>query len=365
MALITINIFSKSNMYPFIFAIFWYIRQKVQISNFNDKVNDICYYLLFIYFSEIIAIFGYFIIKYRTKNNDSNIEKTNNNIALMNEIEYIYIERLNILKDQKINLFFFILFSFILDIFVTLILSYKINYSKESNFEVYCRPFQIIINSILSLIFLKIKIFSHQKLSIILILFSGIFIFLSENSFSSDILLILLQYFIGFIISGLLDIIETKTLILISPYLLLFFKGMIGLIGVILFSLIKGNFIILITFLRSSLNLLLITFIISSMIFNIFFELTLQFLTPNHICIGDCLSSILLFIIDDLKKGNNILKIIGYLFLIFGCLIFNEFIILYFCNLEENTKYEISKRCNESYNNIQNEDQDNNTLYNE
>ena len=210
----------------------------------------------------------------------------------MNEIEYIYIERMHFLKDQKIKLFFFILFSFILDIFVTLILSYKINYSKESNFEVYCRPFQIIINSILSLIFLKIKIFSHQNLSIILILFSGIFIFLSENSFSSDILLIL-------------------------------------------------------------------------MIFNIFFELTLQFLTPNHICIGDCLSSILLFIIDDLKKGNNILKIIGYLFLIFGCLIFNEFIILNFCNLEENTKYEISKRCNESYNNIQNEDQDNNTLLNE
>ena len=117
MALITINIFSKSNMYPFIFAIFWYIRQKVQISNFNDKVNDICYYLFFIYFSEIIAIFGYFIIKYRTNNNHSNIEETNNNIALMNEIEYIYIERIYFLKDKKIKLFFFILLSFILDIF--------------------------------------------------------------------------------------------------------------------------------------------------------------------------------------------------------------------------------------------------------
>ena len=73
--------------------------------------------------------------------------------------------------------------------------------------------------------------------------------------------LILLQYFIGFIISGLLDIIETKTLILISPYLLLFFKGMIGLIVVIIFSLIKGNFIILITFFISSFNINLIIFI--------------------------------------------------------------------------------------------------------
>jgi len=35
----------------------------------------------------------------------------------MNEIEYIYIERIYFLKDKKIKLFFFILLSFILDIF--------------------------------------------------------------------------------------------------------------------------------------------------------------------------------------------------------------------------------------------------------
>ena len=95
------------------------------------------------------------------------------------------------------------------------------------------------------------------------------------------------------------------------------------------------------------------------MLFNLFFELTLQFLTPTHICIGDCLSSIIFYIFDDLKKGNNILKIVGCLFLSFGCLIFNEIIILNFCNLGKNKKYEISKRGEQSIESLCKEDDNN------
>ena len=359
MKLIIINIFSNSYLYPFIFSIFWYIRQKIQILKLNDKFTDEIYYSFIIYFSEIIAVFGHFIIICRIKNDNKKEEKKDNNIIVTNETEYIVKPIDFIEKNKKIKIFFLLLLCSFFDILVALILSYNVNNDQDSNFEVYCRPFQIIINSILSIIFLKLIIHRHQILSIILIVLSGFCIFIIEESRPTNFLYILLQRFLAFIISGLLDIIETIILNLISPYLLLFFKGIIGIIGVLIYSLIKSHLNLLIKNIISSFDIYLILFILSSMLFNLFFELTLQFLTPTHICIGDCFSSIIFYIFDDLKKGNNILKIVGYLFLSFGCLVFNEIIILNFCNLGKNTKYEISKRGEQSLESLCKEDDNN------
>lgn len=356
MRIVTINIFSKSNLYPIIFAIFWFIRQNIQSSKLKIVLKDKIYYVFVIYFSEMIAIFGYYIIKYRTrkksikKNSEDKIIRNNNNYKFGKNYEIgIIINNSDYLKDKKLQLFFLILLSSVFDMVVSLILSYSNIDFDQFSFEVYIRPFQIIINSFLTVIFLKLIIHRHQILSFIIIVISGICLFISDEKTNKlgikDILIVFSEYLLGFVVSGFLDIIETKILNLISPYLLLFFKGIIGIFIIIIVRLINGNFDLLISnILNLFNNIYIIIFILSSMLFNLFFELTLQFLTPTHTCIGDSFSSILIFLFDFQNNGNNIFRIVGYILLFFGCLVFNEFIILNVFNLNKNTKYEISKR---------------------
>ena len=87
--------------------------------------------------------------------------------------------------------------------------------------------------------------------------------------------------------------------------------------------------------------------------FNIFRMLTNQNFSTTHRCISDCFGAFLIWIfkliIDNAygKENNNLDIIFGavsYPFIIFGVLVFLEFVILNFCGLNMNTNSMISSR---------------------
>lgn len=346
MKFITINIYSVANLYPCFFCLFFFIRTKIEETYLN--IDDQFFFSFIIYFSETLSIFGYCILIFNTKTekkNDKNEENEKTNIIEANRVSFLI--QSNIYNNNTIKLLFQILFVTLLDLGVSIFLSFPFKSNCGVNHLI--RPFQLIINTILCFYFLKLKIYIHQILSILIIIISGLLLYFGElrkdksKCYQEELFL---KYFIGFILSGFLDITEKKILNYISPYLLLFLKGFMGMIiNLIIIVLMDQNLSKFILNVKKIFqNILYIPFILSSTFFNIFFELTLEYLTPTHTCIGDILFSILYFIWSFHQTKILILSIIGYILLFFSCVLFNEFIILNFCGLNENTKFEIDKR---------------------
>ena len=78
---------------------------------------------------------------------------------------------------------------------------------------------------------------------------------------------------------------------------------------------------------------------------------------PNYIYIGNIIYMIIntmLFIVSIFSQIFDIytlldwIRMLEYLFLLIGCMIYNEIIILNFCGLERNTKIVIQNRAIES-----------------
>ena len=347
MKFITFNIYSVANLYPCFFCLFFFIRTKIEETYLN--IDDQFFFSFIIYFSEILSIFGYFILKFNSKTekkNDQNEEKEKTNIIEANKVSF-FIQSYMMNNDKTKIIFFQILFVTLLDLGVSIFLSFP--FKNNCGVNHFIRPFQLIINSILCVYFLKLNIYIHQILSILIVIISGLLLYFGEflkdkaKCYQEEFFL---KYFIGFILSGFLDITEKKILNYISPYLLLFLKGFMGMIiNLIIIVLMEQNLSKFILNVKKIFqNILYIPFILSSTFFNIFFELTLEYLTPTHTCIGDILFSILYFIWSFHPTKILILSIIGYILLFFACILFNEFIILNFCGLNENTKFEIDKR---------------------
>lgn len=157
----------------------------------------------------------------------------------------------------------------------------------------------------------------------------------------------------------------------VQPLKLLFYEGIIGfslsvvLIFILAFipcpDVLKGNNICqeYIEDIRGMFNkidwldgVFIMVWILCSIGYNLFSRYSNYYLTPTHRTISDTLSTFILWIylkikgnIDNEEKGMEFIStIIGYIILIFGCLFYNEIIILRFCNLDYYTKLEISKR---------------------
>ena len=88
MKFIKFNFYSKSNIYPFISPIFWFIRY--YLSNILNEIfkNNKLFLLLLIYFSEFLSIIGLIILYINTKKEKINLNK-NENIQFVQSIELI------------------------------------------------------------------------------------------------------------------------------------------------------------------------------------------------------------------------------------------------------------------------------------
>ena len=218
---------------------------------------------------------------------------------------------------------------------------------------------------------LKFNIFKHQKLSILIIFFCLISIIISENfyvvnieEYFSIIILMLVNYFFFSLIGITEKFLLEKTYI--NPFQMLMIEGIFGIILTSIFSIFVENpfkeikhfynknkennknmylvFSLFICFLlnagkniyRVSTNKLYspMTIMLTESIMDPFL------IIYYHICEND-LSNYFWFIIN---------IVLSFIMVFFG-FVFNDFLVLYCCNLEHDTHYEISRRTSKKENN--------------
>ena len=215
---------------------------------------------------------------------------------------------------------------------------------------------------------LKIQTYKHHKLGIFFIIFALIILTLSNylrifNQFHTKkfIYVIILSFENQFLLSYLY-IIEKKLNYeyFINIFKMSCFEGLFGIIIIIFLMIINQVFFIdsilnfnnfsFIKQINNILNfLLIITFIISSCLINIFRLKITEFTRPSTNSIGHLLSIFFIDIFDSFYKGDKI-QIFSYdiifssIFSILGTFIFCEVIVLNFCNFDKYTFDKLSRR---------------------
>lgn len=263
---------------------------------------------------------------------------------------------------------------------ITMLLCFFIlnNYSNLS-FSLTMIITLIIFEAIISAPMLKYKIDRHQKVSLILISIGFVLVSIPQviTSFESDLpeysLIFYPIYFWVYIIFAFLDVMQKWVMEnkLYTPYQLVFTSRNISCgIFAILFMILpycecKWDFCsynplntLMIEPLVSTFKLYFSTDkIIRSVMFVLYelicagyimlFFITIYHFTPTQRSVSDSLASFIYWIIQLETQDafeSLILSLIGYLLVLFSCLIYNEIIILYFFRLEYYTKKEIDKR---------------------
>ena len=222
---------------------------------------------------------------------------------------------------------------------------------------------------------LKLKIMKHQKVSLIIIFLCLLIIIISEyfysvvindynlNSFREIIILMLVNY----LLFSLIDINEKFLLekTYINPFQMLMIEGIFGIILTSFFSfIVKNPFDELKDFYNDNKdNNKNIYFILCLFICfflnggkNVYRVSTNKLYTPMTIMLTESIMDPLLIIFYHFCENDlsNILcfiinLIISFIMVFFG-FVFNDFLILYCCNLEHETYQEISRRASKKEN---------------
>ena len=332
-------------LFPFLHPIFCYTKYKFGDIIFKDLNNlylfKILLNLIFIHFTLTFQIISETISKIRRKRKNLRVSK------LIEKKQNFYNEY-SIFNSKVI---FLILFITILEynIFVILL---------QDNFNyIYLGRFYIMFSlAIWSYFIIKINIYKHQILSIIMMnLGTILFIVINININNEKINTIYsIYHFLAYFFYCLNLVIKKYILekYYISPFLLLFLEGIFGLVIDLILGLIfyhykffSINDFFLIFKKENILPLSL--FILSEGISQMFIIIIVFYFNPTMIGVCDYLS----IFFEDLLFKFQYFKIFGYFLLISGCFIYNELIILKFCNLEKYTKKYIEKRA-DNYDNL-------------
>ncbi len=314
------------------------------------------------------------IIKYLNKseishtNDDNSSEENNANNDKTYQINKRYSTFIFIKEEYKeinppFNMIIICLITFI--DFLDNLIFIDLNFNDALNKEI--DIIFILIVLVLSFFILDMKIYRHHKLMIILIIILGLIInyiqYLNKeqetigiNNFISSIQLIIHNFLAAFspIISKFL---MDKNHC--SPFKILFFSGIFGIIYILFFSFFYHS----ITGLN---NRNFYESIFENVIYHnfkdflfwntnyfvlyLFTFLTVKFLQPTNLILAVFSAKPIVKLIfyfmesDSSLKLYDIIMYILYFIFIFCCLIFNEFIILNFCGLNEFTKEGICDR---------------------
>lgn len=217
----------------------------------------------------------------------------------------------------------------------------------------------------LNYLFLKQSIHRHHFIALIFIIFGLVLISYKGISFNYYLLIGVLCN----LLFAVLDIVE-KWLMdfrFLSPYELIGFKGLYGIL-ILTCILIIGNLKCekwmriceydeqnpknILDFGKEFSNIFInwyyifqvLGFLILTLLYNIFHELTLEHLGPTHRIIIDGVFSIISMIVPDNQNDYIIHQIIGHASLIIGIIIYNEIIIIKMCGLDVNTDKQIKER---------------------
>ena len=404
--IISCGTFSKFQVFPLLLLLFNLINRGLTV--FVLIQYSFSYHIFFfgylVYISKLLGgvvqlVSNCFQNKNKNKNEESGINNINQMISLVEESDNKELDVISFhgLKLQKTKRIAFIgmlfIFASLLDYVFYYIITGMIEYSEDSNYSVQLETINIILIMGLCRIILNYPIYLHSAISLILF-FIGFccyyyhanfiqftefnwqyYILLFIGSFSTSLQLVLEKY-----------IMEQK---FISPYLLLFVEGIIGLvINTIVFiilytycrnidtgditsfisdskdyyTIIENFSTILPTIMENKILIfILILFTITNFLEELFIVLTNYYLFPSYVCTSNSSSSFVMWIILELYILASLSKVltkeelnkfltqsfvsgIGIIVFMIGILLYNEIIIIYVCGMDKNTKKEISSR---------------------
>ena len=233
----------------------------------------------------------------------------------------------------------------------------------------------ICASAFFSYFFLKFEIFKHQIITIIITLISllsviitEIIVYTKEGEYESKyILKVLFLMLVDHIFNSSLDVIEKYLLEYdyMNPYQMLMFEGIFGIILSLLFSILHdpfNEFRDISNESTSKFNWLIVCIIFYFLLSggrNVYRVATNKLYSPTHKALLDYILVPILIIYyyigdDDftIKKEEEDKSIFYYFFInliisfivVICGLIYNELIIIFFCGLEYDTHYEVSKR---------------------
>ena len=284
------------------------------------------------------------IYKLRTK------KKVKQNIQEQskNQLELIYNNQYKEISQDKYK---YILLTSVLDFLLTITL---LEFCKDVKINSWI--FDIFFLCLFSYLILKIKIYKHHYISIIIIIIAGITLDISLGNYSN---------FINEIIPNIINIIceilfclcivinkYTMVYTFASEYEICTYQGIFGLfLYIIIFILSKY-----LSFLKTldsnfeyNIKNIFIFFaiVIIQLIDNLCILFTINYTSTCHFLIIMIFGSLSNYFIKILNgDGNSIFIIIVLLFILFMTFIFNEIIQLNFCGLSKNTKKNIMLRAN-------------------
>ena len=280
--------------------------------------------------------------------------KTTNIFLLDNIMNKSNINK-EVTKKEKI---LWILLGSVLDFMANIISSY--NWIKKDNYLCYW-PSNILLMTLFSYLLLKMKLYKHHYLSIIIIIICGI----SHNLISGGLSIDALKenykgYIIYFFTEGTFNILNVlyKFFMIkksIKSYGILFFQGLIELIlGIIVLSIATkycpelDSFFIFIEGIDSKEILLFVSLIFINFITFLTIFIILDIFTSFHIFLLNIISEIIICLADAFFHSYFDLIIIVYAFFFiisfFMVLVFIEIIQLNFCGLSYMTKKNIEER---------------------
>ena len=354
-----------------------YIIQLVIWSNIRtiDKIilshlynfNKSAIFTVLMFLGELTS--GALVYKYqskylRKKEDDNYINKVRKRSTSLQK--YIY-------KPNSIKIYILLFFATFLDFVEFIITSFYIkNFSYiSSSLDSRLYNFLVICNGIAFIFLLKIKIYKHQKLSLIIIFICLIITIASEyafqivdgvftyDEFTLALVLILIEYFD----LALMDIIDKYLLEFesVDPFFIIMIEGLIGFLFSILFCFIENPIENLKHIYNKESTASFCLFVILLLLFYLLTAFRVAFrimvnkiYSPMVLTLSDYFLNpiyiIYYFFTGDFKskEGRDIfyfvLNLILSILTAFSTFIYNEFIVLFCFGLEKNTYDQITKR---------------------
>ena len=353
----------------------------IQLRKFiKNKINDNHFFDLFrFYFSYLLSIIFVLIIKHRSRSSIMTVKTNGSKEIIYNEIRNpVWVNPLKtqeekLIMKKKIKSIIYIILLTIIGLLTNIFyFVFRIINSEEKYLPLLSLGkqsigafFQIIYFLILSRIILKKKIYKHHFISLIIIILNLLFLIINYITyFKGDSFSIFIFYFFYYFLFSLSYICGKKYLnnFYASPYSLMVKIGGISLIIIMIYDIIayiicENNNTdvhgIIIGF-KNNFNFSAICLFLLDIIFyflsNIGIWLTIYYYTPFHFIISESISEYIYYTYDCFFTNSHydifdiIVYMIIYIINFFFSLVFNEIIILNFCNLSYNIKKNIEKR---------------------
>ena len=375
--------FEPKLLFILIYPIFKVSEQPI-INLYMKKDNDL-FKIFRIFLSNVFSFIFLLILKCKNKSNKNEIiTDENEKIEECNEVKLADIEFINTTKKNRIKS---ILFIFLLSILYAG--SYFFNYYVRKTIIIICRNsigiiYEIIVFYILSLLILKEKYYKHHFLSISIICLTLIILFvtyvLQVNDSDYSIYNALWYYLVYYSLYGLFDILLKKYFLIYfySIYFVLLIIGAFVCIPMLIYDIIayflnRNISGVIIGFINNTNSVKSVFLFILHLLFlfisNLGLFWTIYYFTPFHLIICEFILELLNYYIRLIQyklNGSGTTTIFSFLFtthniviftivffINFICsLIFNEIIILKFCNLEYYTKKYIKFRAESDVNTL-------------